>query len=158
MLNGNRLSRLAFVHQGASIADGLIHTLAGSTTTTPGPNPASRAKWATLNVNRCDAPLTWQVATRRASWTCLPTMPRLPQELPTPDILRMAQTETFSKQLAPGAIGIEIATQPDCQGASAWHGIAYNGRLRTSEVVIAERKSHPQSHLRRMTLVSWLLH
>ena len=56
----------------------LDYTLAGSTTTTPGPNPAIRMKWETLNVSRCVTPWTWQRATRRASWTCLPITPSAP--------------------------------------------------------------------------------
>ena len=48
---------------------------AGSSTTTPGPNPTSRVKCETLNVNKCPTECTWQTATRRASCTCLPTTP-----------------------------------------------------------------------------------
>ncbi len=54
------------------------HTLAGSTTTTPGPNPAILAKCEMLKVSRCVTPCIWQTATRRASWTCLPMTPSSP--------------------------------------------------------------------------------
>ena len=53
-------------------------TVAGSTTTTAGPNPDMREKSDTLNVSRCVTACTWQIATRRASWTCFPMMPSAP--------------------------------------------------------------------------------
>src|SRR3954467_3922620 len=41
----------------------------------PGPNPARRTKCPTLNVSTCVTACTWQTATKRASWTCLPITP-----------------------------------------------------------------------------------
>ena len=53
-------------------------TVAGETTSTPGPKLAIRLKCATLKVSKCVTACTWQTASRRASWTCLPITPSDP--------------------------------------------------------------------------------